>query len=142
MSDKFNLNAFRELVLPSRSPSAWEICREPIFPSDEYYVSISKAISTFLVDAHTKTSPTMTAVEPNSGDQLVSNMHFNVDVIETTYDSHSSINTLFPAKHDREENGVWTDSEREKAALGIPAQSVSDLRTLVGAVLIFRVIFR
>lgn len=84
--------------------------------------------------------PTMVMVQPNP-DQLISgNVLFNVDVIETTYDHLFPINTEFSAKHNREENVAWTDSEQEKAMLGTSAQSVSDLWTLVH-VLIFRVTY-
>ena len=66
-------------------------------------------------------------VELNSNLPVSSNVDFNVDVIETTYDWFSPINTWFPAKHNRQENVAWTASEQEKAMLGISAQSVWDL---------------
>ena len=84
--------------------------------------------------------PTMAVVEPNPDQLVSSNVLFNMDVIETTYDHHSPINTKFSAKHNRQENIAWTDSEQEKVALDTSAQSILDLQTLVG-VLIFRVMF-
>ena len=80
----------------------------------------------------------MATVGLNSNLPVSNNVVFNVDVVETMYDHFSPINTWFPAKHNRQANVAWTASEREKATLGISAQSVLDLRTLV-SVLIFRV---
>jgi hypothetical protein len=57
---------------------------------------------------------------------------FNVDVIQTAYDRFAPFNTSFPARHDRQENIAWTDSEHAKAELGSSAQSVKDLHQLVG----------
>ena len=90
--------------------------------------------------ANAEKQPTIAMAEPTNPDQLISStVLFNVDVIETTYDCLSPVNAAFSAMHNRQDNITWTDSEWNKAALGTPIQSVSELRMLV-CILIFRVL--
>ncbi|KIK13053.1 hypothetical protein PISMIDRAFT_119674, partial [Pisolithus microcarpus 441] len=46
--------------------------------------------------------------------------------IKTTYSCFHPTNTYFSARHDRQENAVWTESHRRNAELGSPAQSLQD----------------
>lgn len=56
---------------------------------------------------------------------------FTVDVIQTNYDHYSDINTCFTAKHNRQENLVWSDSQQWKAEGSTAVASVGELCALV-----------
>ena len=61
--------------------------------------------------ADAEKQPTIAMVEPTNSDQLISStVLFNVDVIETTYDHLSPVNTAFSAMHNMQDNIAWTDS--------------------------------
>src|SRR5437879_3947128 len=95
-------------------------------------MSAAKAICTFLAPESTTLSTQLTFSEPIHNPPAPDEYLFNIDVIQTSYDCFAPFNTHFPARHDRQENIAWTDSEHAKAELGSSAQSVKDLHQLVG----------
>jgi len=69
--------------------------------------------------------------ESASGLPPSSGTPFPVAVIQTNYDHHSVVNMCFTAKHNQQENITWTNSQRQKAELGIVVQSIEELHSLV-----------
>ncbi|KAI6094720.1 hypothetical protein EV401DRAFT_1881297 [Pisolithus croceorrhizus] len=61
---------------------------------------------------------------------LLAPPNFNADIIKTTYSRFHPTNAYFSARHDQQENAVWTKSHRRNAELGSPVQSVEELRKL------------
>ena len=113
------------------SQSAWDLCLTPIFPPDDHYISVDLAVSTYLSVEASAISVQPAQNESASGLPPSSGTPFPVAVIQTNYDHHSVVNTCFTAKHNRQENIAWTNSRRRKAELGIVAQDIEELHSLV-----------
>ncbi|KAI6100747.1 hypothetical protein EDD16DRAFT_1714006 [Pisolithus croceorrhizus] len=88
----------KELKLPSRSSSAWQIC-SPVYPEDGQYLSISRIVSSYLVPSATSDStsaiPAMPDTQPLQA--LLAPPNFNIDIIKTTYSRFHPTNTYFSA---------------------------------------------
>ncbi|KAI6038319.1 hypothetical protein EDC04DRAFT_2570227 [Pisolithus marmoratus] len=122
-----------ELQLPPRSSSAWQPC-SPVFSEDGRYISISKAVSTYLNRSAAGTAfspqPSQSAdIRPRPA--LPDPMPLDVTIIKTCYSRFHTLNTCLPAQRDRQENVAWTNLYREKAEQGRSAQSVLGLRKLL-----------
>ena len=97
----------------------------------DHYISVDLAVSTYLSVGASAISVQPTQNESASGLPPSSGTPFPVAVIQTNYDRHSVVNMCFTAKHNRQENIAWTNSQCRKADLGIVAQSIEELHSLV-----------